>query len=306
MIKSGESRIESMYLFQRIEEEIFQNSETKRAIGEFLLANKEHVGNYSMEEIAKLTFTSKPTLVRFAKTLGFSGWRDFMYAFSHEVVSLRDTSLIEVDPNYPFKKADDVYQIIENVATLQMQTIKDTLSFINPEEILSSAKLIEKSETIVIYGTSPNSYYGELFKRKLVGIGKRALFADLGEAGITSQSLSSKDCAVIISYSGNNPDREPTVNVKYLLKNHVPIIGITSAGENYLRKYSSFVLSISSKERLYSKISNYSTEESIMLVLNLLYSTVFSLNYEKNMERKINYSRTLEPQRETNSIFLAE
>lgn len=295
-----------MYLFQRIEEEIFQNSETKRVIGEFLLTNKEHVGNYSMEEIAKLTFTSKPTLVRFAKTLGFSGWRDFMYAFSHEVVSLRDASLIEVDPNYPFEQKDDVYQIIEKIATLQMQTIKDTLSFIDPEELLSAAKLIEKSETIVIYGTSPNSYYGEIFKRKLAGIGKRAIFASLGEAGIVSQSLSSKDCGVIISYSGNNPEREPTVNVKYLMKNHVPIIGITSAGENYLRKYSSFVLSISSKERLYSKISNYSTEESIMLVLNLLYSSVFSLKYEENIEKKIGYSRTLEPQRETNSIFLAE
>lgn len=295
-----------MYLFQKIEEEVFQNSETKRAIGEFLLSNKEHIGEYSMEEIAKLTYTSKSTLVRFAKTIGFSGWRDFMYAFSHEVVSLKDTSLIEVDPNYPFDKSDDVYQIIEQIATLQIQTIKDTVSLINPNELLNAAKLIQESETIVIYGTSPNSYYGELFKRKLAGIGKRSIFANLGEAGIFSQSLTSKDCAVIISYSGNNPDREPTVNIKYLLKNQVPIIGITSAGENYLRKFASIILSISSKERLFSKISNYSTEESIMFVLNVLYSSVFSLHYEKNMEKKINYSRTLEPQRETNSIFLSE
>lgn len=48
-----------MYLFQKIEEAAFKQNDARRTIGDFLLSNREKVSEYSMEEIAKLTHTSK-------------------------------------------------------------------------------------------------------------------------------------------------------------------------------------------------------------------------------------------------------
>ncbi|KAF1302695.1 MurR/RpiR family transcriptional regulator [Candidatus Enterococcus willemsii] len=294
-----------MYLFQKIEEAAFKKNDARRTIGEFLLANREDLASYSMDEIAKLTHTSKPTLVRFAKYFNFSGWREFIYAFNHELAHF-DENHLEVDVNIPFDHSADTLEIIENIANLRIQTIKETTSLMSVTMINQAATILNEAHTIVIYGRSPNSYYGELFKRNLNTIHKKAFVADANESGLVSNTLTPKDCAVIISYSGNNSETYPMKNVKLLLKNQVPIISITSGGENYLRDYSTIVLNISSREKLYSKIANFSTEASIQFILNILFAKIFSLNYEENMQAKILNSRILESTRKSTFKEIAE
>jgi DNA-binding MurR/RpiR family transcriptional regulator len=294
-----------MYLFQRIEEAVFKQFDARRTIGEFLLANREELPNYSMDEIAKLTHTSKATLVRFAKYFNYSGWTEFMYAFTHEVVHFEENTF-EIDSNIPFTRSADTLEIIENIANLRIQTIKETSSLMSVDDISKAAKIISQANNIIIYGRSPNSYFGELFKRNLNTIHKKAFMADADESGLISNTLTSEDCAVIISYSGNNADTYPMKNVKWLLNNDVPIISITSGGENYLRDYSTIVFNVSSREKLYSKISNFSTEESILFILNVLYAKIFALDYDNNMKMKIENSRTLETCRMTTFKDISE
>ncbi|MGG5318251.1 MurR/RpiR family transcriptional regulator [Enterococcus sp. AZ072] len=295
-----------MYLFQRIEEAAFKQSDARRTIGEFILENRDQLQELSMEKIAKLTFTSKPTLVRFAKYFGYSGWKEFMYAFNHEVAYHDDTAYADVDPNVPFSAEADTLEIIESLVNLKMQSMKDTVSLIATEDLNKAAELVYQAENIVVYGTSPNYYYGELFKRNLLTIRKKAFMAKSGECGTISHSLTQRDCAIIISYSGNNPDENPTSNVKILMKNGVPIISITSGGKNYLRDYSDVVLNISSKEKLYSKISNFATQESILMILDALYAKVFALNYEENKANKIASAKQLESRRQATFKELEE
>lgn len=286
-----------MYLFQRIEEAVFNKNDASKVIGEFILENRSILHNISMEEIAKQTYTSKPTLVRFAKYFGYSGWKEFMYAFTHEVANIESNTSEEINPNFPFTAEDDTLKIIENISHLKIQSIKDSISLVAVDDLNEAARIINEANSIVIYGTSPNYYYGELFKRNLLSIQKKALMADSGERGIISQSLTSEDCAIIISYSGNSHMDDPTNNIKLLRNNAVPIISITSGGENFLRSQSNITLNVSSQEKLYSKIGNFATQESILFILDILFSKVFSLNYDSNIENKISLSRILESER---------
>ena len=88
------------------------------------------------------------------------------------------------------------------------------------------------------------------------------------------------------------------MHLDLLKQNKVKLIGITGGGNNYIRERVDCVLSISSRERLYTKISNFSTEESILIILNVLFSCYFARNYEKNLRYKTENSRTLEISRE--------
>ena len=54
-----------MYLFQRIEEMTIEYQDARSVIAEFLLNEKAHLYQYTMDEVAHLTYTSKPTLGRF-------------------------------------------------------------------------------------------------------------------------------------------------------------------------------------------------------------------------------------------------
>ncbi|MBE5102319.1 MurR/RpiR family transcriptional regulator [Priestia aryabhattai] len=282
-----------MYLFQKIEEIIMQTNTSNKIIGEFILREKSELHNYSMQNIADLTYTSKPTLVRFAKSLGFSGWKEFMKAFVKEA-NYEKTNFSNISPNFPFDKTDSTKDIIRKLSSLQVESILDTANLINLEVLEHAVDLLLASNRIVMFGYSPNIYIEELFKRKMMTIGRLVDIAQVGEGRIMSALLKEKDCAIIISYSGNNKDLIPMSFIKTLKENNVSMIGITSGGDNYIREQINCVLTISSRERLYSKVAGFTTEGSIMHILNILYSCYFARNYQENLNYKIKISSEFE------------
>lgn len=287
-----------MYLFQKIEELMMTHHDARHAVGEFVMQQQANLYHYTITEIAEYTYTSKATVTRFAKTLGFDGWKDFMKAFIAEV-KYQQTHQGDVDVNYPFKEGDSTRNLINKMKKLQIESIQDTADLMEDEQIEKATQYLLKANHIVIFGLSPNIYLGELFRRKLVTIGKQVDIARSGESGIMSKTLGPDDCAMIISYSGNNENADPISHVKTLAAQGVPLIGITGGGDNFIRQHTDCVLTISSKERLYTKISNFATEESISFILNVLFSCYFVQNYQENCFFKIQNAKILEQARTT-------
>ena len=282
-----------MYIFQKIEELSIQYTDARKNIAEFLLNERSHVKNYSMQQIADLTFTSKPTLVRFSQNLGFTGWTELMKDFLSEC-HYQETHFSEIDPNMPFLQVDNADEIIHKICHLQIESLKDTAELMESATVEEAGHMLLSSRHIVVFGISPNNILGELFKRKMESIGHLVYIANMGESGMIANSLTEEDCAVLISYSGNNENREPMRYIKALKENNVKLVGITSGGNNYIRENIRCVLTISTHERLFTKISGFATEESINFILNILFAYCFSQNYMQNYNHKINNSIALE------------
>lgn len=286
-----------MYLFQRIEELMLTYQDTRKNIAEFILNERDRILKLSMQEIADYTYTSKATLVRFAKTLGYSGWKEFIRAFMEESIH-QDTQYTSINPNFPFDEHDSVEKIIHNVSSLHMASILDTMDNLEADLVELAVDRMLGASQIVLFGMNPNSFFADIFRWKMITIGRNVIVAKSGEAGLIASSLGESDCAILISYSGSTLKREPVTQLDILLQNHVKLIGITGGGNNYIREHMDCVLTISSRERLYTKISNFSTEESIMIILNVLFSCYFARNYKENLKYKVERSRSLEAGRE--------
>ena len=100
-----------MRLFQKVEEASYNFNDARKTIGEYLLERKESIEDLSMEQIANETFTSKATLSRFAKGLGYEGWIDFSKEFVKEAKYIRD-HFSDIDPNIPFEENDRISDIV--------------------------------------------------------------------------------------------------------------------------------------------------------------------------------------------------
>lgn len=287
-----------MFLFQKIEEMMMNYDDARHSIGEFVLNEKDNLYKYTINEVAEYSYTSKATVVRFAKTLGFTGWREFMKAFISEV-KYQEIHRGDVDANYPFNEKSSLDEIVEGVKRVQIESIQDTSDLLDIDMLMKATDYLIKAKHIVIFGLSPNVFLGELFRRKMITIGKHIDIVKLGEMGIISRILGPEDCAILISYSGNNENAEPMCYLPLLLGKKVPVIGITSDGDNYMRRQLSCVLTISSKERLYTKVSNFATEESIQFILNILFSSYYVRNFQSNNLFKLQNSKILEQRRST-------
>lgn len=287
-----------MFLFQKIEEIMMEYSDARHAVGEFIIRERDEIYKYTVGEVAERTFTSKATVVRFAKAMGYDGWKEFMKDYVAEM-QYRKMHENDIDYNFPFNENSSLTEILDRMETMQIETIRETKDLIHNDMLVKAAERIINARNIVIFSRSPNNYHAGSFARKLCSIGYLARTAVMGEEGLISTALGEKDCAIIISYSGNNQTKNPIDKIKILKSNHVPMIGITSGGDNYIRKHIDCVLTMVSKERLYTKIANYSTEASLSFILDCLFSVIFAKNYRNNKNFKLLNSRILEQKRYT-------
>lgn len=273
---------------------------SRKSIADFLVQEGSGVENLSMAEVAELTFTSKPSLVRFSKAMGFSGWRDFRLEF---VKAMRrresqrhETS--EVDPNYPFSADDDLPSVVTNVCSLERQAILEMASQLDEETLCEAARRVTAARCLVFFGAAPNSYFGELLAYKLSQLGTTCHVPTEDEWSMVARGMGPEDCAIVVSYSGEGPQRKPVSLVSKFNEDQVLVVAITNSGRNWLREHCDCVLSFRPREHIFSKISGYYSEQCVRFALDALYSACFSLDYDRNemarLRMIIEYERTLQ------------
>lgn len=295
-----------MSLIHKVEEITMEyGGGARHSIGTFILEKKSALTRYSLQEIADATYTSKAAVVRFAKALGFSGWKEFLKAFWEEQ-SYQEQHYTDIDANYPFDADSSRQDIINQLCSLQVESLLDTADLLDGAPLAECAELLLHSRRIAMFGLNPNLTLAELFQRKMLSIGRQVELPSMGDSGLLAHSLTAEDCAVIISYSGNSIHHGPLSVLPALEERGVPVIALTSVGDNLLRQRADYTLSISSYERLYSKISTFATENSILYILNVLFSCCFAADYQANISRKVGTARRLESERRTNAQALRE
>ena len=291
-----------MNLIHRVEElSMRYGSSSRRAIGTFVMEKRQHLHEYSVQDIAEQTYTSKASLTRFAKELGFSGWREFIKAFAKEQ-NYQDSHYTDVDPNFPFDAKSSKKDILNLICSLQVESLLDTADLLEDNAALEEAvTLLQNCRRIAVFGLNPNLSLAELFKRKMMSIGRQVETPTLGDFGMLASTLEKEDCAIIISYSGNNMEHTTMRILPGLVRNEVPVIALTSEGDNILRQQAVYTFTISSREKLYNKISTFATETSILFILNVLFSCYFLRDYDRNLDYKIKGGMLLEEPRWINS-----
>ena len=295
-----------MSLIHKVEEITMEyGGGARHSIGTFILEKKSALTRYSLQEIADATYTSKAAVVRFAKALGFSGWKEFLKAFWEEQ-SYQEQHYTDIDANYPFGADSSRQDIINQLCSLQVESLLDTADLLDGAPLAECAELLLRSRRIAMFGLNPNLTLAELFQRKMLSIGRQVELPSMGDSGLLAHSLTAEDCAVIISYSGNSIHHGPLSVLPVLEERGVPVIALTSVGDNLLRQRADYTLSISSYERLYSKISTFATENSILYILNVLFSCCFAADYQANISRKVGTARRLESERRTDAQALRE
>lgn len=265
----------------------------KSAIATYVLSNLHQIEQLSLDDIARASFTSKASVVRFAQSLGYKGWTDLLPALLSERY-YSDTHYSDIDHNLPFNQDDDMDTVIQKIATIEKESIQDTADKMDSDALNLATEIIKKTKRIVLFGLSPNEYLAYLFKRKMLTIGKVIEVSHPGEFGLTSSSLQENDIAIIISYSGNSLSIESLRYLPVLKDNKVNIIALTSENGELLQKYADISFILCTREDKFKKIGNFSTEESILFILNTIYAAYFKKDFFSNYVKKVSLASKLE------------
>ncbi|MFV0395678.1 MAG: MurR/RpiR family transcriptional regulator [Coprobacillaceae bacterium] len=277
-----------MSIMTQLEFELdFSNSE--KQLARYILENGESILQFSIQELAKKTYTSPATIVRLCKKIGLDGFSDFKIKYSAEL-QFDNNDRQRVDVNFPFNHTDTNREIAYKIASLQQEAIADTLKLVDFKQLDTIIQEINKARIIYIFGNGNSILAGLSFQHKMMRIGKIVEIKLIpGEQGFMAYTVTPKDIAIVISYSGETQD---IIGIaKGLRKAKIPMIGITSLGDNQLSKYCNYLLNTGSREKIFSKIAPFSSKTSIEYILDILFSGIFNLDYQAHINRKISLDK---------------
>lgn len=259
-------------------------SPNERLIVAFMLKQQDQLKSYGTPQLASATYTSPSVIVRVAKKLGFNGWRDLKASFLAEVDYLQ-TNFQGLDANRPFTAQDSAMDIAGKLAQLEIESAKDTLALIDHDSLQKARQIIATHRTVNLFCLANLNFVAEEFVYKMRHIGKTATAFPIQNMLFQEAAmLTSADCAICLSYSGESDPLFQALG--YLKQNHVPLIAITSIGENHLSRLADVTLHVTTREKAYSKIGGFSSLQSMSLVLDILYGSYFGLNYDQNFQFK--------------------
>ncbi|REC32448.1 sugar isomerase [Enterococcus pseudoavium] len=290
-----------MLLTEKMKQTDFSNAEA--TLVEYILDQGTAIESLTIKEIAAANFVHPSTLIRVAKKLGYQGWLELRTEFLAEQTYLQ-TYFEDVDANLPFQSTDGLMTIANKIATLERTTIDDTLSLLNHDDLQKSKQLLLNAQQIKIFGSNANLLISQDFALKMRRIQKNVVTSQtLGEDAYEAFNSQPDTCAILISYTGEN--NFILQLAKILQKQKTPIIALTSIGDNTLASMSQAVLRITTRERLYSKIANFTINSSICYLLDVLYASIFTEDYQKNLNHLIEIGE-LADKRKTSSAIMSE
>ena len=276
-------------------------SDAEQTLVDYMTENPQLLENMTTTALAQITHTNPTSLIRVAKKLGFKGWTDLKEAFLKEWHYL-NSNYNSIDANLPFEKQDNLLSIANKLATLEHNTIQDTLSLLDYQNLMQAQEKLLKAKEIKIFGSHTNAMISQDFVTKMRRINRNVSIASTFHYIDYEAYHSTEDtCAIVISYTGENDIMLKCIDM--LRERGSSIISLTSIGDNTISKLSDVTLHITTREKLYSKIANFTSNTSIIYLLNLLYAVVFTHDYDANLEHIIEVGQIFDSRRISSDIM---
>lgn len=257
----------------------------KRA-ADYILTNTESFIYSNLATASKAAKVSEATFVRFAKALGFDGYRDIHIAMaaSNQVDTEEGVNDLSVDEN---TRLTDIPSRVIGRSTCALNNMQETLSI---ENYIRAVEILEKTQRICVFGAGNSAYVGEDVANKFVRLGKFVQASSDPHAQVTyAVSMKPGDVAIGITHSGKTLQ---TVECLKLAKEQgATIICITNYESSTAGELADIKLLTASYEKTFQS-ENMVSRLSQLAIIDMLYLGIIQRNYDF-------YARMIEKQNTT-------
>ncbi|WP_373893758.1 MurR/RpiR family transcriptional regulator [Virgibacillus sp. CBA3643] len=175
-------------------------SDIDEEIAKYVLDNKDKIGNMGINAVAKNSFTSKSSVLRFAQKLGFSGFSEFKNYIKREVAIKLNTQ----GPHELFDQVlTDIARTMEYLKNVDLQSIYEAMDecknvYILPTGVAQDNQANELQRLFMMSGRPvhilPGSIYSSEYRRII-------------------ENIEVDDLIFVLSLSGENPNLDGVLDI---------------------------------------------------------------------------------------------
>ncbi len=214
-------------MLDRIKASLSSLAPAEQRVGKLVLADPRAFANLPVSELSDRAHVSKPTVVRFCRSMGYDGLSDFKLKLAGSVSE--GVPFIHRSVDLDDKTSDVMVKVIDNTvaAFLKYRNEASTTALEKAAEIL--ADTYKTGKRIEFYGAGNSGIVAQDAQHKFFRLGVHAIAYSDGHMQVMSASmLDPGDCVVIISNSGRTRDLMDACDIAR--KNGATTIVITTSG----------------------------------------------------------------------------
>ena len=192
-------------MLDRIKASLPSLAPAEQRVGKLVLQDPRAFANLPVTELADRAHVSKPTVVRFCRSVGYDGLSDFKLKLAGSVSE--GVPFIHRSVDADDKTSDVTVKVIDNTVAAFLKYRNDASSFVLDQAVQVLAATHASGKRIEFYGVGNSGIVAQDAQHKFFRLGMNTIAYSDGHMQVMSASMLGKgDCVVIISNSGRTRD----------------------------------------------------------------------------------------------------
>lgn len=261
----------------------FSTAESK--IADYIIANKEEILHLTVRELAKATYTGSSTVMRVVKKIYDGSFSDFKVDLAYEFHNVRNS---EQKIQFQIQKQETAFSVMDKIARVEKDTIDQTRSLQDYQQIERVTKLINEATIIYIFADGINEQVGHEFNYMMARIGKAVEIAkDNFWVSLNCLNETAQPLAIYINHREHHLSFLEKVRLNH--KIGIKAIAITGYTNSTFETCCQEIVSIPTGIS-YSDLAPVIYTTAIRYVLNIIVSCVIATNHSKSMDKLVDYT----------------
>ncbi len=249
---------------------------SEKKVADYVLNHHEEIIHLTISELASKVSVSEPTIIRFCKKLGLSGYQNMKIQLAQ--IKKKPLAIIheQIDTN------DTIKEVANKVITSHIIALNETLKQLDFDTLSQVIKILTNSKSIDFYGLGGSGTVAIDVENKFLRTGLNThAYVDSHIQLMRTSLLNQEDTIVIFSNTGNT---KHFINLLEIAKKRkVSSILITSSPVSSLAKLADYVLSAKAKEIRYKKEPS-SSRIAMMSIMDIVVTYVALIKQEQYIE----------------------
>lgn len=211
-------------MLAKISQKLPELSSAERRVAECVLAQTKWFVHAAVANIAKEARVSQPTVIRFCRSMGYSGLPEFKLNLS---ASIGHDGMPYVHEE--LNSTDSMQDVLNKVIASTAATVLGSRKSLNAADLETAVRLMAKARRIEFYGAGNSGIVAMDAQHKLFRFGLSTVaYTDSHVQLMAAAVLSPQDVLVVISHSGSSRDLLDAI--KIAKGNGAKVIALTRAG----------------------------------------------------------------------------
>ena len=192
-------------MLDRIKASLPSLAPAEQRVGKLVLQDPRAFANLPVTQLADRAHVSKPTVVRFCRSVGYDGLSDFKLKLAGSVSE--GVPFIHRSVDADDKTTDVMVKVIDNTVAAFLKYRNDASASALDQAVQALAQTHSTGKRIEFYGVGNSGIVAQDAQHKFFRLGMNTIAYSDGHMQVMSASmLSQGDCVVVISNSGRTRD----------------------------------------------------------------------------------------------------